>query len=71
MRDMELKTYIRTHGVPACSARWGFTPRRVQSWLYGQRIPSHKAAMRIVAMTGGEVTLAGIYAQAPAKPEAA
>lgn len=62
MRDMELKTYIRKHGVEDCAQRWGYTPRRVQSWLYGQRVPNHKAAVRIVTLTGGEVTLAGIYA---------
>lgn len=61
MRDMELKTYIRKHGVDECAKRWGYTPRRVQPWLYGQRVPNHKAAVRIVALTGGEVSLAGIY----------
>lgn len=60
---MELKTYIRTHTVPVCASRWGFGERRVQSWMYGQRTPDPKAAMRIVSLTGGEVTLAGIYAQ--------
>lgn len=68
---MDLKTYIKNHGVEACAARWDFSVRRVQSWMYGQRIPSHKAANRIVMLTGGEVTLAGIYAQAPGKSEAA
>jgi len=66
IRAMELKTYIRTHSVEACAARWGYKPRRVQSWLYGQRTPGQKAANRIVHLTGGEVTLAGIYAQAGA-----
>jgi len=61
---MELKTYIKQHGAEVCAARWGYKLRRVQSYLYGQRIPSHKAAMRIVSLTGGEVTLAGIFASA-------
>ena len=62
MRDMNLKTYIKKHGHESLAARWGFSPRRVQSWLYGQRIPSPAAANKVVALTGGEVSLAGIYA---------
>ena len=59
---MNLKTYIKKNGVEACAASWGYKPRRVQSWLYGQRIPSPAAANKVVALTGGEVSLAGIYA---------
>lgn len=60
---MELKAYIKKHGIKRCTELFGVSKWTVKSWRSGERTPRPEAATRIVQVTGGEVSLAGIYAQ--------
>lgn len=67
---MKLTEYIEAHGYARCAKLFGVSKAAVKAWRYGHRSPRPETANRIVQLTGGEVTLAGIYAQ-PARKEAA
>lgn len=58
---MNLKTYIRKHGIEHCSKLFNATPRAVSGWMYGERTPRIKQANIIASSTGGEVSLFDIY----------
>lgn len=64
---MNLSDYIKKVGTKRAAAQFGVAPKTVQSWRYGYRYPRPDKANEIVQLTGGEVSLAGIYAQ-PSKP---
>lgn len=59
---MKLIDYIKAHGVAECAARFGVSEATIKAYRYGWRQPRPEVANRIVSVTGGEVTLAGIYA---------
>ncbi len=53
-------------GIPEFAARYGVKERTVSSWRYGERFPSRAKAQELVALSGGELTMAIIYAPTPA-----
>lgn len=59
---MNLPDYIKAKGIKESAALFGVSPATVKAWRWGYRSPRPEAANRIVAATGGEVSLAGIYA---------
>ncbi len=59
---MELPAYIERIGDEAAARMFGVTERCVLSWRLRDRMPRPKKAREIVAKTGGDVTLAEIYA---------
>lgn len=64
---MKLPAYIKAKGVAECAALFGVSESTIKAWRWGARTPRPEAANRIVAATGGEVSLADIYAQ-PTNP---
>jgi DNA-binding transcriptional regulator YdaS (Cro superfamily) len=60
---MKLSDYIKTHGIEEAAKRLGISKAAAKSYLYGWRQPRPEVAMQIVTATGGEVSLAEIYAQ--------
>lgn len=67
---MSLSDYIKAKGVAESAALFGVSEATVKAWRWGYRKPRPAAANRIVQVTGGEVSLAGIYA-GPAPTEKA
>jgi len=67
---MNLPAYIKAKGMAECALLFGVSESTIKAWRWGARTPRPEAANRIVAATGGEVSLAEIYAQ-PIKREAA
>ena len=59
---MKLSDYIKAKGTAECAAMFGVSESTIKSWRWGARTPRPDAANRIVAATGGEVSLAEIYA---------
>ena len=59
---MNLPSYIRQHGVPACEVLFGASKFAVTSWLYGARRPRPETAMEIERRTEGAVTMREIFA---------
>ncbi len=59
---MKLSEYIKQRGIPESAELFGVSEAAAKSYRYGWRTPRPEVAMRIVAATGGEVTLAEIYA---------
>lgn len=59
---MKLTDYIARVGDQAAAEKFGIKPMTAKSWRLGYRRPSPEAAVRIVAATGGEVSLADIFA---------
>lgn len=59
---MNLRTYIQTKGEAAVADQFGVSVWTVRSWRSGKKKPRPATANEIVAKTGGEVSLAGIYA---------
>lgn len=68
---MNLPDYIKANGHKRCADLFGVSVATIKAWRWGARSPRPDKANQIVMATGGEVTLAGIYAQAPSKSEAA
>lgn len=62
---MTLSDYIKHVGHERAAELFGVSLATVKAWRWGARTPRPEAANRIVQVTGGEVSLAGIYAQAP------
>lgn len=60
---MTLSEYIKARGHERCAALFGVSLATVKSWRWGARLPRPEKANDIVRLTGGEVNLAGIYAQ--------
>ena len=60
--SMNLPDYIKEHGTERCATLFGVSKATIKAWRWGYRSPRPEAANRIVAATGGEVSLAGIYA---------
>lgn len=60
---MNLRTYIQNQGEAAVAAQFNVSLHTVRKWRTGDRKPRPEKANEIVTKTGGEVTLAGIYAQ--------
>lgn len=60
---MTLSDYIKDKGHKRCADLFGVSESTVKAWRWGARKPRPEAANRIVQITGGEVSLAGIYAQ--------
>ena len=67
---MRLADYIKKHGDAYCASMWGVKVRTTAGWRRGERTPRPAQARVIVATTGGEVTLAEIYAAQPAQEAA-
>lgn len=64
---MNLPDYIKAKGIRESAVLFQVSPATVKAWRWGYRSPRPEAANRIVAATGGEVSLAGIYARRPAE----
>jgi hypothetical protein len=63
---MNLSQYIEKHGNETCAERFGVSLHTIKSWRWSgksSRKPRPDKANEIVAITGGEVSLAGIYAK--------
>lgn len=60
---MDLRTYIQTKGEDQAATLFCVSIWTVRSWRSGNKKPRPAKANEIVAKTGGEVSLAGIYAQ--------
>lgn len=63
---MRLPDYIKKHGDAKCAEMWCVKVRTTAGWRRGENLPRTTQARIIVATTGGEVSLAEIYAEAPA-----
>lgn len=59
---MDLSTYIREKGEAPCAALFGVSIWTIRKWRTGDRLPSPAKANDIVSRTGGDVSLADIYA---------
>lgn len=66
---MNITEYITAKGEARIAADLGVSIWTARSWRLGTRVPRQKHANALVAYSGGELSLAGIYSQAPA-PEA-
>ena len=58
---MTLAEYIKQFGDLDAAKLFGVKERTAASWRRGERRPRPEVAASIVAATGGEVTLDGIY----------
>lgn len=58
---MRLKDYIEKHGDSECARIFGVKERTAASWRRLERMPRPEQARKIVAATGGEVGMSGIY----------
>jgi transcriptional regulator with XRE-family HTH domain len=58
----KLKAYLKGQNIQEFADLLGVTDGAVYHWLNGDRVPRPPVARRIVALTGGAVTLADIYA---------
>ena len=58
---MTLSDYIKEHGDQRCAELFKVKERTVASWRRGENFPRAVKAREIVAVTGGSVTMAGIY----------
>jgi len=67
---MNLSDYIKRKGTKEAAQLFGVSEAAAKSYRYGWRVPRPDVANRIVLATGGEVTLAEIFASA-SKTEAA
>jgi DNA-binding transcriptional regulator YdaS (Cro superfamily) len=68
---MNLKTYIERMGDAVLAVELGVSHWTVRSWRVGTRTPRPEQANKIVAMSGGEVSLADIYGPRRDSTEAA
>lgn len=59
---MTLVEYIRKHGDAFCAQKFGVKERTIASWRRGENFPRAKKAVEIIAETGGELTMDGIFA---------
>lgn len=66
---MNLSEYIKKTGLTESASLFGVSESTIKAWRWGWRKPRPEAANRIVAVTGGEVSLAGIYAARPSQDE--
>ena len=60
---MTLRDFIAAIGEQAAANLFGASVFTIRSWRKGTRHPRAEMAQRIVALTGGRVTFAGIYGQ--------
>ena len=60
---MNLSDYIKAKGEDEAARLFRVSIHTIKSWRYGQRNPRPDKANEIVATTGGEVSLSGIYAK--------
>ena len=60
---MTLSEYIKHKGDAEAARILGIKIRTAASWRRGERMPRPEQARRIVSLTGGEVSLADIYAE--------
>lgn len=67
MRAMNLREYIEKTGEARVAVALNVSLWTVRSWRLGTRTPRTKHANKLVAISGGEVTLAGIYAPSNAQ----
>lgn len=58
---MTLSEYIKEHGDQKCADLFKVKERTVASWRRGENFPRAIKAREIVAITGGSVSMAGIY----------
>ena len=68
---MNLSEYIKRKGTKEAAELFGVSEAAAKSYRYGWRVPRPEVANRIVSKTGGEVTLAEIFASAPKTDAAA
>lgn len=61
MAVMRLSDFIRQHGDTHCAALFSVKERTVASWRRGENFPRAAKAREIVEITGGVVSLAGIF----------
>lgn len=61
---MTLVEFIQKKGDAACAELFGVKLRTIGSWRRLERMPRPAQARRIVEVTGGAVSMAGIYAAA-------
>lgn len=59
--EMDLPTFIRTLGVDKAAELFEVKPRQVTAWMYGERKPRPKDALRIERATKGKVRFEEIY----------
>lgn len=64
---MTLAEYIKKNGHAEAARLFGVSLSTIKSWRWGQRTPRPDKANEIVSVTGGEVSLSGIYAQKPSE----
>lgn len=67
---MDIKTWVDGHpkgqrgkAIERIAKATENTPAAVRHWIAGLRTPRPESAMKIVTLTGGEVTLAEIYSK--------
>ena len=58
---MNLTEYLKKHGTATSAKRFGVSIHTIKSWRWGGKLPRPDKANEIVAITGGEVSMAGIY----------
>ncbi len=68
---MKLSDYIKAKGTAECAELFGVSESTIKSWRWGARMPRPEKANEIVSATGGEVSLAEIYAPAKESRNAA
>lgn len=62
---------LRNKAISGLADACGVTPAAVRHWVAGLRVPRSDAALKAVTYTGGQITLAGIYARGSIRAEAA
>ena len=63
MRAMNLREYIEQESEARVAVALNVSLWTVRSWRLGTRNPKPEHARKLVAYSGGELSLAGIYAQ--------
>ena len=58
---MDLPAFIRSLGIEKAAELFDEPPRQVKAWLYGERTPRPKTALKIVQKSKGKVGLLEIY----------
>jgi hypothetical protein len=61
-----LSQYIGQLSIPRFCEQYAVKERTAASWYYGERLPSRRTAQALVLRSGGELSMAMIYAPPPA-----
>jgi hypothetical protein len=68
---MSLPDFIKKHGDEKCAVLFRSKLRTVGAWRRRERYPRPAKAQEMISVSGGELTMAGIFSDTPAKKEAA